>query len=1080
MALAIGVALVIGGCGQDGGSGGPDAGGTGGGSLPFGASCERNSDCMTNACIQVSATRSVCSGSCEPGATPSTCPAGPSWMCLQPNETDTYLCACQSDFELEVCADGIDNDCNGSTDDCRECAGVLIPPDDESHCGACGRACIAGATCSAGECVCPDGSTDDCTRDPNAPECEDAQSCDDGITCTEDVCMRGRCVSTVVPARCAADEVCDLRRGGCVAGMPCADDPDCVDEDPCSTQLRCDPATRVCLWVPLDGDDDGQPPRVCGGTDCDDDDDRTFAGAAERCDGTDNSCNGVIDEVLPADACAPDQLCTAGECVCTVGLLECDGFCFDPSTEPLHCGSCDNTCQPGAVCERGSCVCPDTTTQCAGGCFDLQADDAHCGACDAACNPGFACDEGDCLDVDECDEGTDDCTERESCANTVGGFNCTCAAGWVTSTVGCVDVNECTLASDDCDPNATCTNTEGGFTCDCIDGYTGDGETCEDIDECEDIDCGSHGTCQNLGGSFTCSCDPGYSFDGVDDCMLVNACQAGELLPEQKWCASTCRTLATDNNHCGDCGIVCTGGFCDAGDCACVDTALTHCGAAGCRNLLSDALHCGACNDPCPTGAGCVGGDCFCPMNSQVCGTACVAFGTVTNCLDCGDACPAGATCQVGGCTCPGGTPTVCSNTCVNTQTNLSHCGACGDPCPSGTVSCTGGACVCPMGMTECSNRCANLLEDEGHCGMCEDACSVVCSAGGCETATQVATSLNASCARLSDGTVRCWGTDASGVLGNGATSTVQVTPVTVLGLSGATQVAMGAYHACAITSADALYCWGENGSYQTLQSTTVDQASAVLARSGVTDVALGADHTCVQLTSGAIECVGQDSQGLHGDGDTVTASNTWSGPALGTLSDVDQLVSGAYHVCARKAGLVYCWGSNTYGQIGNGVTGTNVTAPIEVVGLSGIDEITAGDYHTCARDGGTVYCWGRNDSYQLGLSGTSSHPFATSLSSVTTAAAIDGGALHTCVKLVAGDVQCWGTHLDSRIGSNPGSPTFNPVTVIGGASLTQLSAGGLHTCALVSGGDLRCWGDGGSRANGTTVDTATPTDLTW
>ena len=79
----------------------------------------------------------------------------------------------------------------------------------------------------------------------------------------------------------------------------------------------------------VDGDGDGVAPRVCGGQDCNDAQPLTFPGAPELCDGTDNSCDGVVDTALAANACASDQICSAGACLCLDGKTECASGCVE-------------------------------------------------------------------------------------------------------------------------------------------------------------------------------------------------------------------------------------------------------------------------------------------------------------------------------------------------------------------------------------------------------------------------------------------------------------------------------------------------------------------------------------------------------------------------------------------------------------------------------------------------------------------------------------------------------------------------------------------------------------------------------
>lgn len=1041
----------------------------------FGVACTANDECEARACIEVAQDRGVCTGGCDPDDE-TTCPMAPNWACMTQDGLGGPVCTCQSDDTIEICDDGLDNDCDGLVDNCLLCGGQLVGADNPNHCGRCGRSCGLGAKCRQEQCVC-DEDVEFCVLDPDVAQCERDRDCDDEIPCTEDVCSDGRCLNTVVPARCDAGEVCDLRREGCVPGEPCGRDRDCDDEDPCTTREICDPATKVCLWTPLDGDSDGQPPRVCGGQDCNDADPFVFTGAMEICDGVDNSCDGVVDGALPSDACPAMESCVAGACTCNDDLVKCSGTCVDVMTDVLNCGECFRPCPAGALCDDGICACPEGWRECRGICVDPSADPRHCGGCGAACGAGERCEEGTCADVDECAEDIFECPgEHIGCEDRPGGYACVCDPGYGWNGEECVDLDECASPmTNDCLVGA-CVNTDGGFDCECPDGYVGDGKTCDDADECESQDCGPNGTCRNTIGGFTCDCDPGYRFDAVDSCEVANACQAGILAPDERWCGGACRTVATDVNHCGDCGVSCgSGGTCSDGNCVC-DGSLSFCPQAGCVNLQSDRNHCDACGAACPTGAGCVSGQCICPVDQIACNDICVSLGTTANCLSCGDGCATGASCQASGCACPGGAPDICDGLCVNRQTSTQHCGTCGNACAMG-ASCTGGACACPSGEQVCSNECANLATSERYCGDCNTSCDVLCDAASCRVVVQIATSTQTTCTLMDDGAVFCWGSNTLGQRGGSPFSVVQ--PNKVVLPAPATALASGYEHFCAVTAAEELYCWGYNNVMQANPGATGNQTAPVRVLQSVTDAAVGRLHTCVSRKSGQVSCVGRDTNGVKGDGATMSADGTWV-DAVG-LTDVDKLAAGEAHMCALKGGEVFCWGDNLYGQLGLGTSGTQAhrLEPTKVSGLSGVTDLAAGQHHTCAIAAGTVKCWGRNSQRQTGSASPDTVVFPTD-TAVTTATSVEAGATHTCAELTSGDLVCWGAgSLGQRGDGLTGGASATPATVINGAGLSSLSLGGTYSCALDSAGAVFCWGGSNNYANGMSSNLTTPREVT-
>ena len=204
--------------------------------------------------------------------------------------------------------------------------------------------------------------------------------------------------------------------------------------------------------------------------------------------------------------------------------------------------------------------------------------------------------------------------------------------------------------------------------------------------------------------------------------------------------------------------------------------------------------------------------------------------------------------------------------------------------------------------------------------------------------------------------------------------------------------------------------------------------------------IAAGGAHTCALLSGGTISCWGSNVYGQLGNGSTTDALTP--GPVSG-ITTATAISVGYYHTCAiLSGGTVSCWGDNTYGQLGTG-TVTTATA------------IAVGGFHTCALlSSGTVSCWGRNDHGQLG-GGT-----------VTAATAISAGGYHTCALLSGGTVSCWGLNDYGQLGNG---------TV---ATATAISAGGGgHTCALLTGGTVSCWGRNGTGqlGNGTTTNSSTP-----
>lgn len=175
--------------------------------------------------------------------------------------------------------------------------------------------------------------------------------------------------------------------------------------------------------------------------------------------------------------------------------------------------------------------------------------------------------------------------------------------------------------------------------------------------------------------------------------------------------------------------------------------------------------------------------------------------------------------------------------------------------------------------------------------------------------------------------------------------------------------------------------------------------------------------------------------------------------------SDVPrQLVCGTRHCCLKKLdGTVSCWGSNSAGQLGNGMQ-ANSSAPVQVMNLDDAVSITAGSDHTCATraiSGNNLVCWGLGNSNQLGAGiGNSSVPVVAMVSDVNRVAA---GSSTTCAGHENGTAHCWGYNYYANIGSGGGVLSSTPTLVPGLTDITTMTVSNF-TCALRRPGGVSCW----------------------
>jgi alpha-tubulin suppressor-like RCC1 family protein len=309
---------------------------------------------------------------------------------------------------------------------------------------------------------------------------------------------------------------------------------------------------------------------------------------------------------------------------------------------------------------------------------------------------------------------------------------------------------------------------------------------------------------------------------------------------------------------------------------------------------------------------------------------------------------------------------------------------------------------------------------------------NVLVPVSGITTATRVSAGDEFACALLSNGTAKCWGLGQSGQRGDGTFTTFALTPVAVNGLTGAVGLSAGYGHACALLSDATLRCWGENRDGQLGNGTTANPGTAqpvtVSSLSGVTAFTTGAYHTCALLSNGTVRCWGRN-QGQLGNG-TYTSSST--PVAVTGLTGVTAVSGGGAHTCAVLSdGTVRCWGENVTGQLGNGTT-TTATTPVQVTGLSGVVGISAGWQHTCAVLGnGTIQCWGHGQFGQLGNGSTQTRTTPVAVSGVTGATAVTAGWWHhSCALLGGGTVRCWGANDWGQFGSANRTSSTTPVAM--------------------------------------------------
>jgi alpha-tubulin suppressor-like RCC1 family protein len=228
-------------------------------------------------------------------------------------------------------------------------------------------------------------------------------------------------------------------------------------------------------------------------------------------------------------------------------------------------------------------------------------------------------------------------------------------------------------------------------------------------------------------------------------------------------------------------------------------------------------------------------------------------------------------------------------------------------------------------------------------------------------------------CALAADGTTRCWGANDRGQLGIGSTGGRGASRP-VAGDVAFELLASGAEHTCGLLDGR-VYCWGSDAAGQTgtgnIQQGYVSQPTEVAgAHEHFVFLTAGTDHTCALTRVGWAFCWGSNEHGQLGDGSKRSRyAPRPVQPAMGgTQLSFSTLSAGGTHTCGVTVRQqLYCWGDNTFGQLGDGTSQSRVV-PQRVRGDARYRAVTAGRYHTCAlTTGGESRCWGRNEDGQLG-----------------------------------------------------------------------------------------------------------------
>lgn len=279
---------------------------------------------------------------------------------------------------------------------------------------------------------------------------------------------------------------------------------------------------------------------------------------------------------------------------------------------------------------------------------------------------------------------------------------------------------------------------------------------------------------------------------------------------------------------------------------------------------------------------------------------------------------------------------------------------------------------------------------------------------------TRINSGSSITCALQTDTSLYCWGGNTVG--GTGVSSSVATTvQLPTLVLKNVSHFAVGNEHTCAAHINGDLRCWGRN-TYGQLGNGTANFDKGVppsVVTTGVKSVACTLYGTCIVKFNGDVLCAGYIM--------TSTVSSTFT--LQGNIGVSGSLSCGGYHCCYILAdSSLRCWGRNSDGQLGSGASSATVTpfTSASLIFASGIARVAVGAFHTCAvNSNGQLYCWGSNTFGQLGINNTLTQVSPVLVPNVGNVSNVFSGigSFFTCATLTTGGFKCWGQNNGGQLG---------------------------------------------------------------